>query len=361
MTIDPVSLARFMVLPGAADLVEAFAAIPDGLLRSTVITHAQAMAQTYNEARAHGAAIPDPLHLAAARAGPAPTQLPAPQSQFSTPRTAVGPPDKAKIRLDTVESQAVRLRLAGKIPGQIASELEVDIDIVTDALKAARRAGVKFKRTPPGQGKSRHQWPTSLDQIPRGPRAQIEKAALRLGISSEEYFARKLRAIELRQQGRTPEAIMDELHVPEHVFWRWIYQARKAGVKVATKLDDVVVAQAQAVEPELQGRPFKALPPVPRRYYPPMNGLTPVSRGSIARAAATRGITASQYDLLRETVIDLRMKNWTIGQIAQEVGEQPHNLKDMIDHARHTLGLEFPVQRRTPAPKLRSDAELQAV
>jgi len=36
-TIDPIRLAQFMVLPGAAELVEAFAALPPGEVRDSAV------------------------------------------------------------------------------------------------------------------------------------------------------------------------------------------------------------------------------------------------------------------------------------------------------------------------------------
>ena len=44
-TIDPLRLAQFMVLPGAAELVEAFSAIRPGPLRDSIVHHARMIAE----------------------------------------------------------------------------------------------------------------------------------------------------------------------------------------------------------------------------------------------------------------------------------------------------------------------------
>ena len=43
-TIDPLALAQFMILPGAAELVEAFSVLPPGDVRDSVVSHAQVLA-----------------------------------------------------------------------------------------------------------------------------------------------------------------------------------------------------------------------------------------------------------------------------------------------------------------------------
>jgi hypothetical protein len=44
-TINPLRLAQFFALPGAAELVEAFSAIPPGTVRDSLVSHAQSLAQ----------------------------------------------------------------------------------------------------------------------------------------------------------------------------------------------------------------------------------------------------------------------------------------------------------------------------
>jgi hypothetical protein len=349
MTINPISLAKFMVLPGASELVEAFSAIPDGLLRTTIVQHAQAIAITYNDARESGAPIPDPFSMIPSSAISHPGRaLPDPNVREPRRENEALPPPQARangrgVKLETVGSQVVRLRLSGLLPNQIALQLEVPLDDVTDALKAARKAGVKFARLPKGAAggtnDGKYKWATSLDQIPRGPRAQTEKAALNLGLSAEAYFERKLKVVEMRQAGASDEAIYEYAKpAPPSAVWRWIYQARKAGLNVRVRSDDLLDAAKPA--PSAQLMPDPAI--TPRRFFPPYDALNPKQQRACVAAARRRGMTPEQYAVHRERILTLRWDGHGPKAIATQVGEKIGPVKDIIAHYCHANGLAIP-------------------
>src|SRR5687768_16662537 len=58
--LDPISFARFLLLPGAGRLLAAFGDIPPGPLRDSVITHAEVIASTYTGAPPKHR-MPDPI------------------------------------------------------------------------------------------------------------------------------------------------------------------------------------------------------------------------------------------------------------------------------------------------------------
>lgn len=316
MSIDPITLARFMVLPGADELVAAFSAIPPGPLRDSVISHAKVMAQTYDDARLAGAPIPDPLQNVAPRtvlaAPPAAQALPAP-----------------KVKVQSPEAQAVRLRLQGKSPGEIADELEVDLATVTGALAQARKAGVKFKALPkvvkPPGGKT---WVTRIEDLSGQGRQAAEQAARGLRLSLENYMEKRRRLVELRTENVAMGKIAKELRLSEDVLWRWVYAARASGIPLSTKFETV-----GAIEAEYE--------PV-RRFFPPWEALTGVERAACERAALKRGIAPEVYHERRERILCMRMEGVRPAAIERELGESVTAVKDIIAHAAHRWGLTLP-------------------
>ena len=341
MTIDPITFARFMVLKGATELVDAFSAIPEGHLRESIVSHAQAIAFTYDEARAGGAPIPDPLELAvraaAPRTGFSPLALPRAEGS-GYPR--INGEDKPQRRSPGVKTQtpataAVKLRLQGKAPPEIAVELSMDLVDVTDALAAARKAGVKFTalpKPPPGQRRKTAGWNTDWDTMPRNARTRIEVAALAMSIDPQRYLTLKALMLTMKQAGaHWPEIVTACRPVPEETLWRWVYQARAAGFNIGSKTDEAL-AEIAAAPP----------PPPPRRYFPPYEELTGADRAAIARAAARRGVSPQVYAERRERILFLRMEGVSPSRIEAELGESGTAVKDIIAHARHRFGLTFP-------------------
>jgi hypothetical protein len=338
MTIDPIALARFMVLKGAAELVDAFSAIPEGYLRESIVSHAQAIAFTYDEARQNGAPIPDPLELAvrtvAPRNGFAPLALPpGPQEGYpkingeDTPRRR-GP----GVKTQTPATTAVKLRMQGKAPPEIATELNMDLADVTDALKEARKAGVKFKalpKPPPGARKKTAGWNTDWAAMPTNARSKVEGAALALGLDPQRYLSLKAMLLTMKQAGaHWPEIVKACRPVPEEILWRWVYQARAAGFNIGAKYEE---AKAEAL-----------VEPPPPRYFPPLDELVGSDRAAVSRAANKRGISSEVYNERRERILQLRMNGVSPSKIEVELGETGTAVKDIIAHAVHRFGLTFP-------------------
>lgn len=344
MSIDPIALARFMVLKGAAELVDAFSAIPEGALRESIVSHAQAIAFTYDEARQSGAPIPDPLEVAMRtvqpRTGRPQLALPAAEgSGYPRINGADEPRPRHKgVKTQTPAATAVKLRLQGRSPAEIATELEMDLADVTDALKAARKAGVKFKaldKPPPGERKRSAAYNTDWAVMPKNARSRVEQAAVTLSLDPHRYLSLKALLLTMKQAGAPWSDVVQACHpVPEEILERWVYQARAAGHRITTPGEDREAAEALPPAP----------PPEPpaKRYFPPLDALRGPDKAAVERAAQRRGITPQEYADRRERILCLRMKGVPPMKIEKELGESGTAVKDIIAHAAHRFGVTFP-------------------
>jgi hypothetical protein len=124
MHIDPLRLAQFMVLPGAAELVEAFSAIPPGPVRDSVVNHAQVLAQAsgWNPgALFTGEAI---------TAREIPAHAPRLESPFAEGLAA-----------STAEGRIIERALRGEADHAIAADLGVSLGLVVQLKRKARKEG----------------------------------------------------------------------------------------------------------------------------------------------------------------------------------------------------------------------------
>lgn len=338
LPIDPITLARFMVLKGAAELVDAFSAIPEGHLRESIVSHAQAIAFTYDEARQNGAAIPDPLDLAARASSPRngfakPLALPPGQTAPQTAQEArqTPPADRPGVKTQTPGSAAVKLRLLGKSPQEIAADLDMDLGDVQAALREARAAGVKFKaltKPPVGEREKSNTYNTDWNAMGLPARGRVEAGALKLSLDPQRYLELKAILLAMKQQNKPWAEIVTACKpVPEDMLWRWVYQARAAGYDISTKTDD-----RPAHEPEAP----------PKRILPRYSDYPGSQQATLDRAAAKRGISGEAYLERCERIVQLRMAGHGGKAIAREVGEGEVMVKDQISRAMHVHGAKFP-------------------
>lgn len=213
-------LARFAILPGAAELMEAFAVIPVGPMRDAVIHLALTTAATYSatpQAAAPQQAIPRINQ---------PAQLQAPQT-----RTGRAPPT------ESLEMEIVKMRIEGVEPRQIAFDLRLDPHTVYHALAAARKAGApipkRVKLMPKG-GQDARAWPVTVDDISTTQgHTMAERAAEKRGISKQAYLDRRNLAMRLAMEGATWESILEQTgETDRKVVSAWMSAARSAGHRV---------------------------------------------------------------------------------------------------------------------------------
>lgn len=224
MALDMTTIARFLVLPGAEQLVEAFSRIPPGPLRDSVVSHAQVIADTYSAAPADQR-MPDPLLMAASAPAPAlapPAPPPEPQREPSVARTPL--------------EEAVRLRLQTTLAEhEIAERVGLPLGEVVQELRRAREAGVKFaaierpkakKQTAGIPGKT---FPMSVSELDGMGRGGALAAATARGLTIEGYMERRKLAIDMAIGGHDLQEIVEATGEEEAPLRGWFSLARNAG------------------------------------------------------------------------------------------------------------------------------------
>jgi DNA-binding CsgD family transcriptional regulator len=245
-TLDMVEFARFAVLPGAADLVKAFAAIPPGPLRDSVIHHAQVIAATYTGAPAQQR-MPDPIGVL----GGAPRQL--------ATRTGRAPP------IESQELDIVQRRMAGQTAADIARALNIHVSTVYAALKEARRGGLPI---PSSRGnplaKGAKKWAVTVDELSPQGVAQITSAAARRGITPQEYLDRRQLALKMALEGSSYDRILKATGEQDSkVVGAWFSVARNAGFNVPYVTFLQVHPPEQTAEPPPEAAPDSDPPEAP--------------------------------------------------------------------------------------------------
>jgi hypothetical protein len=161
--IDPLKMAQFFALPGAAELVEAFSAIPPGAVRNSVVSHAQVLAQ------AAGWSPPIPFVVN-------------PEGRIEPPREPkrLTSPFSEGLVSASVEGQIVERILKGEADHVVADDLGIKLGVITQLKRAARLGGVVF----PGDGPAKGWKPVQ----PKGQRTSGKIATERFPVPSPPYW-----------------------------------------------------------------------------------------------------------------------------------------------------------------------------
>jgi biotin operon repressor len=324
-------MARFLVMPGLNDLIDAFSRIPEGPMRVSVIHMAKTLADQYSSAPAEYRAA-DPLALAASTAPPGGlTQLPEPKVP------------KIPKALDGPEADVIRRRKKGQHPQQIAEETGIYRAEVAKIIAEAKKAGVKFQNIRGAHGRplEHKEWHTSLSTMTGQGLSRVQAAALARGISPEEYLKRKMLAVDMAMKGAHYPAIETATHTDSKTISLWLSNARAAGLKVP------YVEHAERPQ-EAPSEPVAAKSNIirPSRFYGPWSAVQHRHKTMIAKAAERRSITPEAYLDLQESVVRQRMQGVAPLEIAKATGESEVFIKDTLAHAKKELGAKFP-----PCPK----------
>lgn len=386
-TIDPIRLAHFMVLPGAAELVEAFASLPPGEVRDSAVSHVQVLA------RACGW-TPEPFRMEPQVARVVPSE----------PRRLTSPYAEG-LRAQSPEGQIVERALRGEGVHTIAADLGVKLIIVTRTLEKARKeGGVVFPGDGnPGKGKAAKKrvagarynaagrriaepWPvppppywwedpnspvwedpTSLPpqvaKAPPGPAgfgpldrrsyATTLNAAKRKGHTMRDHMAQRWDILRRINAGETPTEVALALGIVPYSVYGLLSAIGQSRMTMA------VAAQREAEEraasepeppptPPHQEEPESPSvaapgPPEASAEIPP----TPEHRQASAHAARELAahkwgfVSVEAYDHTRLRVRHLRMQGMAPALIAQRIG-QPHKfVKNALDFWRDT-GVQWP-------------------
>ena len=170
-SIDPIRLAQFMVLPGAAELVEAFAALPPGEVRDSAVAHVQVLA------RACGWSAPPDI----------PMGEPAGALEHHTP-PRLASPFAENLTAASVDGQVVERALRGEPPHVIADDMGVKLGMVTRLMAQARRHGVVF----PGDDRARPGATVPLAKTSANPTVrQVQGNAAKAGVFKKAAESRR--------------------------------------------------------------------------------------------------------------------------------------------------------------------------
>jgi hypothetical protein len=340
--IDVTTMARFLVLPGAPQLLEAFAAIPPGKLRQTAIDHVTAIAEAF-ETRPQSLQVDPLLTSGAIRGGEAEVaQL-------------ISGPRRGAVKTDDPEVKAVELMLQGVPPHMAARRLDLSINQVLAAKKIAKTHGLKFPslrvRNTGGLGL----FVTNVEQLNTGYGISVmTRAATERGLDLEAYLGRRRLALDMAMAGRHVRAIMEATKEPKSVLTTWFTTARRAGYEVPYMLDIETPSDAGmtpvAEKPGVRGksRISHDQHEITVYRYPVFTPLDQLRSGkaSVEKWAAKRGLTAQQLFDLREKVVEMRLAGESPSIIADTLKQDAHFVRNAAANAARDRGVIFPPARQ---------------
>lgn len=321
---DFAMLARVLVMPDAVELFEAFAGIPPGPLRQSVIQHAKVIRDTYAGAPPE-MQMQDPLLTAAGVAQALPA-LPA-AKKARMPKT------------DDPLTRAVMRRMEGEHPQQIAREMGLHRAQVEHAISEARKAGVHFptlKGHPlTGRPLEEKTWAKTPEELSAQGFAVCTRAANKRGIDVAEYLRRKNMAVELALQGFGYDAISEKTGETDlKSISLWLSNARAAGIDVP------YAARPTIHEAEFEPAPETNVVQV-SRWFGPLASIPLKGRFMVEHAASARNMTPEAYLDLQESIVRQRLDGVSPSQIAKRVGQPERFVYDAMTLARKR-GAKFP-------------------
>jgi hypothetical protein len=210
------ALARFAILPGAAELVEAFSSIPPGPMRDAVVHLAKTTAATYQGAPGAGPPPMDPLRQIGS-GGPA--------TRRRLPPAIAQSPD----------IQAVELRIGGMSPQAIGDKLQVPVAQVYRWLAAAKKAGAPIPKREKAEPADRadKRWITDAKDCAGQGLALMTKAAASRGVDLQTYLDRRATALRMAMAGHGYTAILKATgETDSKVVSAWLSVARQSGFQV---------------------------------------------------------------------------------------------------------------------------------
>lgn len=246
--VDPVAIARFMLLPGAGELLDAFSRIPEGRVRESLIHHAQMLAGEYHAGPVESRP-PDPIQAFASATVLTAPVLTAPvlTHDADTAEFTDGTMPRPKPR--SVEEEVIQRRLDGEWPVDIATEMKLQRNVVNDILQKARKlGGIEFpsliahpkpeapqepakpaKAPKPREPKV---WPTPYAKQDWFGQKMTRFMAKQAGLSVEEQQAREAHVVARFKEGAYPVQLEKELGVGGHIITTIRKRAMRDGVRL---------------------------------------------------------------------------------------------------------------------------------
>jgi hypothetical protein len=358
MSIDPIRLAQFMVLPGAADLVDAFSAIPPGPIRDSVVHHARVLAE------AAGWSAPDFSSLQPVTARVAPPKEP--------PRLAS--PFAKDLVATSVEGQIVERALRGEADYVIADDMGVKLGLVVRLkAKARREGGVTFPGDDGAKPKAAtkpktsrkgikqtfampvppppYWWEDPQSPVWHNPRllpalsenstgtmagigptdtrsfATMLRAAERRGMTLRQYVAQRLEIVRRVDAGEVPMAVADALR---------LQGAEVYGLMTKVGRGRMETMNARPLPAEPVPEPIQEAEPEPVQAKAGKPHYREASAVAARTAAAAKWGFAdmSGYLHARDRVRELRLQGLAPAVIASRMGQPYRFVKNALDYWR---------------------------
>jgi hypothetical protein len=361
-----------MVLPGAAELVDAFSAIRPGPMRDSVVHMARMLAAE------HGGASASTV----VRADVATTEAPRLASPFASDLTS-----------KSLEGQIIERALRGESPANIATDVGTDTENVRALMARARReGGVAFpgdvpegKAPKPSVRKGRTLrlarmplpdppywfddpdspiWDSPLplptySEVPTGTLAAVgphdrrtysvmERAATKSGMSLKDYIARRREIVRRVADGETPTNVAIDMRVAPHQVYgvlSAVGQSRMDTIN-ARPLPLGTAAEPSTPAPDLE-HPLAgvdASPPAQSELdaWPP-EARTKGARAMQLSSAHRWGFeTLQDFNAARMRVRAFRMEGWSPNKIAEELKQSPSFVKAVLMYWGRERGVAFP-------------------
>lgn len=342
MALDMTTIARFLVLPGAEQLVEAFSRIPPGPLRDSVVSHAQVIADTYSAAPA-AQQMPDPLLMAST----------APQALTAPPE----PPPQQRPVARTPQEEVVRLRLQTSLAEhEIAERVGLPLGEVVAELRRAREAGLSFpprgKPAKPAKAKSGPAFAVTVEELTAMGLSHATRAASQRYITVEAYMQRRKQAIEMAQQGAPLEQIVKATSENEKVLSNWFSLARGAGYAVPYVHNGPQPATVALPDRHDDGPRYdlaededddtEAYVAPPAVYPPPYAEMPSQAQHKVREIAEAEGLSPEQFQDRQRQIIKLRQEGVGPQEIVAQLGLRTKwSVVKTLQRAK-AAGVEFP-------------------
>jgi hypothetical protein len=372
-------MAQFFALPGAAELVEAFSAIPPGELRDSAVSHVQVLARAcgWNADTPFGAEQTPRL----ASPPGAPKRLPSPFSE--------------DLKSASAEGQIIERAIRGEASASIAADLGCAVGLVERLKNKARKeGGVIFPGDgidKPGKGRPGkpspmigrkvegvpippppYWWEDPASPIWDNPKllpslsvkaegsmaglgpldgrsfVTMANAAARRGMTLRQYIAQRFEILRRLDKGERPVQLAIEMRISAFSIYALLAKVGRSMMAEAQTAH--YAAEAKALVQGLS-RDDEADAPTPARA-PPASLLPPAKAGNKngpASAQAARIMAARKwgfesltaYEAMRIKVRDLRLSGIGPKAISEQVGQTHEFVRAAMSYWRG-LGVEWP-------------------
>jgi hypothetical protein len=374
--IDPLQMAQFFALPGAAELVEAFSAIPPGELRDSAVTHVQVIAR-------HCGWIAD----APFGAGQPERLAPAAPKRLASPFTE-------DLKSASAEGQIIERALRGEASASIAADLGSSVGLVERLKNKARKeGGLEFPGdaiVKPGNAKTKSKakgdprkgrklegvpippppywWEDPASPIWDNPKllptlsvkaegsmagigpldsrshTTMSNAAARHNMTLRQYIAQRYEVLRRIDAGEKPVKVSIDMRISAFQVYGLLAKVGRSLMSEAQSAHYAAEAKA------LLGRDDEAQEPTPEpvkaSLLPPSK---PGNKNGPASAQAARIIAAKKwgfksleaYEASRIEVRDLRLKGHGPKAIAEQMKQSVEFVRAAMSYWRG-LGVEWP-------------------